>query len=67
MQRVESCRYRAECIERVGAELSKPGRELASDIARQWRQAAEQVYALSADLEFEAVSPLRPFESAFGF
>jgi hypothetical protein len=59
MQRVETCRYRAERIELAGADWSKPGRELAADLACQWRQLAEQMYALYDEREFEAVPPLR--------
>jgi hypothetical protein len=61
MQRVETCRHHAERLERMGASWSHPQRELASDIARQWRQAAEQMYALATDREFEAIPPLRQY------
>jgi hypothetical protein len=49
MQRVETCRYRAERLESASEHWSEPGRELALDIARQWLQLAEELYALSAE------------------
>jgi hypothetical protein len=59
MQRIERCRLRAERIETVGADWSEPGRDLASDLACQWRQIAEQMYALAEGREFEEIPPLR--------
>jgi hypothetical protein len=59
MQRVEKLRHRGDCVERAGEELSAEGRDLADDIARQWREAAEQAYAIAVGREIEPVSPLR--------
>jgi len=67
MQRVETCRLRAERIEIAGADWSEPGRELASDLACQWRQIAEQIYALSQGREVEAIAPLRRNYADLGF
>jgi hypothetical protein len=59
MQRVEKLRHNGECVERAGAGMSDGGREPADDIARQWRDAAEQAYAIAVGRDFEPVSPLR--------
>jgi hypothetical protein len=67
MQRIETCRYRAERIESAGADWSQPGRELASDLACQWRQIADQMHALAEGREVEEVSPLRRNSSDPGF
>jgi hypothetical protein len=67
MQRVETCRLRAERVESAGADWSEPGRELASDLACQWRQIAEQMYALSEGRELEAIAPLRRNYADLGF
>jgi hypothetical protein len=59
MQRVEELRHRAELIELASAEWTQDGRELAADMARQWRQLAEQMYAVSQGRELDAITPLR--------
>jgi hypothetical protein len=51
MQRVETYRYYADRVERAGQHWPEPWNELATDVALQWRQLAEQVYALSAEGE----------------
>jgi hypothetical protein len=59
MQRVEWMRYRAEIAERARAAWTGPGRDLALDIALQWRQLAEQTYALFTGEEIKPLSPLK--------
>jgi hypothetical protein len=44
MQRVETLRYRAECLEAAAAGLTPPWRDLALDIAARLRQLAEHTY-----------------------
>jgi hypothetical protein len=51
MQRVERCRYEAECVEHASRNWPEPWRSLAADIAAQWRHIAEQQYARSIDVE----------------
>jgi len=55
MQRIETCRYRAECVERAWATRPEPWRSFSIAVAAQWRQLAEQVYALS---QGEALPPI---------
>jgi hypothetical protein len=57
MQRVETYRYYAERVERAGAHWPAPWNALAADIALQWRELADQVYALAAERELEAAGP----------
>ena len=59
MERAETYRCRAERAARAGGRRPVPWNDLATVIALQWRQLAEQIYALSVEREFEAVSPLR--------
>jgi hypothetical protein len=59
MQRVETCRFRAERLEAVSETWSDPNHALAADLAEQWRQVAEQVYALSIGADSPEVDPLR--------
>jgi hypothetical protein len=59
MQRVETRRYRAERLEAISAGWSEENNALASDIAGQWRQLAEQIYALSTGAEIPEVEALR--------
>jgi hypothetical protein len=59
MQRIEAHRYRAERLEALSATWSTHNNALAADIAGQWRQVAEQIYALSTGAEIPRVEPLR--------
>jgi hypothetical protein len=59
MQRVEELRHCAELIERASAEWTEDGREFAADVARQWRQIAEQEYASSQGRALDAITPPR--------
>lgn len=56
MQRVETCRHHAESIERAADYWPQPWRDLGHDIARQWRQIAEQLYAVSIERDIQAAA-----------
>ena len=47
MQRIETLRYRAECLEKASAPWSSPWRDVAFHIADRMRQLADRIYVSS--------------------
>ena len=58
MQRIETCRYRAEPAYGMGTRGSLEFQCLLHEVSRQWLQLADQRYALSKGAPLNPISPL---------
>jgi hypothetical protein len=58
-QRVEKMRHGAERHDGAGSDCAIDARQLAADIALQWRQLAEQTQAVAEGSGFDAAKPRR--------